>query len=375
MSCHGIEIDAETPYGPELLAAVATAEDAIARLDERLRSNPVRDGFNARAHFHDACAGLCLAGELVHLEDLVLHDAEMDLRAPTHELTRAHALLRARRRIAVAPPGAALSRGLKALRERDRGGAGRDEREKAGDMEPEALQAPLCSSEADGALLAAELAAIDAAIERSNHVLANGRDAAPRERDEPGRELVYDSEHDEEALFAEWRRRVEAASRLPPTLAAAMALESWRELSPAEHDSGLGAQLVADLLRLRGKARAHLPCVNVGLRAIPFESRRRAGRGARLSASLAALKSAADWGLAECDRLATARARLERRCRGRRGNSRLPLLADLMIAKPFVTANMAAAELGVSARAALDMMAALDVRELTGRGRFRAWGI
>jgi hypothetical protein len=142
-----------------------------------------------------------------------------------------------------------------------------------------------------------------------------------------------------------------------------------------DRDSWLGAQLVADLLRSRGKARAHLPCVNVGLRALPKEGRHHKERNTRLRATLAALKAAAEWGLAECDRLAAARARLKRRCQGRRDHSRLPLLADLVIAKPFVTANMAAAELKVSARAARDMMAALDLRELTGRGRFRAWGV
>jgi hypothetical protein len=52
----------------------------------------------------------------VHLEDLVLHDGEMDQRAPTHELTQAHAVLRARRRIAAAQPGWAMSAsGLAAL--------------------------------------------------------------------------------------------------------------------------------------------------------------------------------------------------------------------------------------------------------------------
>ena len=161
----------------------------------------------------------------------------------------------------------------------------------------------------------------------------------------------------------------------PPTLAAAVAYEAWQELSPAEHDFWLGPLLVADLLRSRGKARAHLPCLNVGLRAVPREVRRRSGRGARLFANLAAIKAAAEWGLAEHDRLAVARARLERRCRGKRGNSRLPALADLVVAKPFVTAALAAAELAVSPRAVLDMMAALDLRELTGRGRFRAWGV
>ena len=93
-------------------------------LDERLRTSPIREGFIARTHFLDACASLWLEGELVHLEDLVLHDAEKDVRSPTHALTRAHAVLRARRRIASADPGWALSAsGLGGLR----GRAGEDE--------------------------------------------------------------------------------------------------------------------------------------------------------------------------------------------------------------------------------------------------------
>src|SRR5215203_6342640 len=99
-----------------LAGPLATAEDALARLDERLGQSPIREGWIGRTHFVDAGAGLWLQGELVHLEDLVLHDAGMDLRAPTPELTRAHAVLRARRRIAAAKPGWAMSRsGLAAL--------------------------------------------------------------------------------------------------------------------------------------------------------------------------------------------------------------------------------------------------------------------
>src|SRR4051812_8612134 len=74
-----------------LAGPFAAAEDAFARLDERLGQSPIREGWISRTHFLDACASLWLQGELVHLEDLVLHDAGMDLRAPTHELTRAHA--------------------------------------------------------------------------------------------------------------------------------------------------------------------------------------------------------------------------------------------------------------------------------------------
>ncbi|NEX00271.1 hypothetical protein DY467_26230, partial [Rhodopseudomonas sp. BR0G17] len=72
----------------QIATPLAAAEDSLARLDERLAKSPIRDGWAARTHFADACATLWLEGELVHLDDLVLHDAGMDGRAPTHELTR-----------------------------------------------------------------------------------------------------------------------------------------------------------------------------------------------------------------------------------------------------------------------------------------------
>ena len=105
-----------------LIGPVAKATEVLVRLDERLARSPVRDGFVERQNFADAAAALWLEGELVHLEDLVLHDAHMDVRTPTHELTRAHAVLRTRRRIFAQKPDWALSRdGLVALT--GRGGA------------------------------------------------------------------------------------------------------------------------------------------------------------------------------------------------------------------------------------------------------------
>jgi hypothetical protein len=77
MICDAIETAKTAAWDPKLLVVVAEAEDVVARLDERLRASPIRDGLCARAHFHDACASLWLAGELVHMEDLVLHDSEM----------------------------------------------------------------------------------------------------------------------------------------------------------------------------------------------------------------------------------------------------------------------------------------------------------
>ena len=92
-----------------LASPLAAAEDSVARRDERLGASLIREGWIRRTHVMDACASLGLQGALVHLEDLVRHDAAMDLRAPTHDLTRAHAVLRTRRRIAAAEPSGATS--------------------------------------------------------------------------------------------------------------------------------------------------------------------------------------------------------------------------------------------------------------------------
>ncbi|MGX5806127.1 hypothetical protein ACWGS9_33845 [Bradyrhizobium sp. Arg314] len=95
----------------ELAGPLVTAEDAVARLDERLARSPVRDGFVERFHFHDAAATLWLDGQLVHVEDLVLHDAHMDIRAPTHELTvRTRSCALAGRFLATRPTGRSAGR-------------------------------------------------------------------------------------------------------------------------------------------------------------------------------------------------------------------------------------------------------------------------
>jgi hypothetical protein len=59
----------------------------------------VGEGWIERSQFTDACASLWIGGELVHLEDLVLHDATNDIRTPTHELTIARDVLRTRSQI------------------------------------------------------------------------------------------------------------------------------------------------------------------------------------------------------------------------------------------------------------------------------------
>jgi hypothetical protein len=371
----------------QLAGPLATAEDSLARLDERLAKSPIRAGFVARTHFTDAAACLWLDGELVHLDDLVLHDAHMDIRAPTHELTRAHAVLRTRRRVAEGKPDWALSpAGLASLRgrggqaEREEGKGNRKEGEGrfvgedgGGDQDEADLDGPLGVIATDPHLVAA-FAAVDAAIAKADRTLAGGTSEQTRstaERDP----LVYDSDWDEDARLDDWRAVVEQTRTLPPTLAAAIAAEAWEAIAPLQHTPWLGRLLAAALLRERGKTRWQLPCLHDGLKAIPRERRRPRDAAARLAVQLEAITAAAATGLKDHDRWLNQRTLLARKLDGRRATSKLPALLDYVLTRPVVSAGMIADELGITPRAAQNLVAELGLREATGRGRYRAWGI
>jgi hypothetical protein len=84
------------------------------------------------------------------------------------------------------------------------------------------------------------------------------------------------------------------------------------------------AESPSALLRERGKAFAHLPCVHEGYRSLPYERRRRGDRKARLIVELEGLKAAGDAGLKAHDRWLLARMALMKKLHGRRSSSRLP---------------------------------------------------
>ena len=364
----------------QLAGPLAAAEDTVARLDERLAKSPIRDGAISRTHFADACASLWLNGELVHLDDLVLHDAGMDVRTPTHELTRAHAVLRARRRIAEAKPDWALSdAGLAGLRgrgerEEEKGSRKNDEGSFGGGNEGKErdevdLELPPGVIDTDPHLAAA-FAAVDAANARAERRLADETRSRP-ERDP----LIYDPDWDEDGRLDHWRALVHQTRGLPPTLAAAIAADAWDAIEPLEHTPWLGRLLAASVLRHRGKTRWHLPCLHAGLKSIPRERRRPRDAAARLAVQLEALSAAAEACRKDHDRWLMTRNLLARKLAGRRATSKLPALLDYVLTRPIVSAGMIAAELGITPRAAQNLVVELGLREATGRGRYRAWSV
>jgi hypothetical protein len=378
-------------------AASEAAAIALARFDERLlRAEPVlAEGARQRGHAFEAQALIGLTGGLCPLEDLVLHDAGMDVRSPTREIARAAAMLDERRRLArreqaeILNPIALRQRlGIQGSPEPDRadrgpttqGAAKRvvapwDRIEREDDEEDQAGGDDLDLEDEDDHADPA-FAEIDALLARTRKKLNAWNDFSS---DEGRKNLTLrDPAYDAAGRLARWIHILEEGRGLTAALAAALALDAWLWLEPSERAGELGFAFAATVLRERGLAAAHLPGIGLGLRQGKFRWSPHQALSDRVVGLLGAFAEAAAFGQADLDRLSLARTVMLRRCEGRRGNSKLAELVDLFVASPLVTVQLAAARLKVTPQAVEVMLKELGgslPRELTGRKRYRAWGI
>ncbi|RWK45176.1 MAG: DUF1612 domain-containing protein, partial [Mesorhizobium sp.] len=186
---------------------------------------------------------------------------------------------------------------------------------------------------------------------------------------------IYDLDWNEEERLAEWQAVLAETRELPAVLRAAILLEAWSDIEVLQHGIWLGPLLVAALLRQEGLAAHHLAGLHLGAKNIPRERRRARNRGDRLLASLDGIHEAALAGLKEHDRLVMAKSQMERRLKQRRTSSKLADLVELVLSRPIVSTGMIQEVLKVSKQGALNLVGELNLREMTGRGRFRAWGV
>jgi len=189
-------------------------------------------------------------------------------------------------------------------------------------------------------------------------------------------ELVCEIDWDADARLSEGLEVVKQTEALPALVAAAIAHDAWRRIAPLQRGGWLGSLLMSGLLKARGKTRHHLVARETGVRSAPYRRIHFHDLAQRIAGFLEGVAAAAERGHKDLDRLSLAREMMSLKLKGRRSTSRLPDLIELVLSKPLISVPFAAKELKVSAQAVEGMLKELGtVRELTGRGRYRAWGI
>ncbi len=156
-----------------------------------------------------------------------------------------------------------------------------------------------------------------------------------------------------------------------------MAWNAWLDLNLYSRLPWLGLIMAASILRARGLTHHLLPLA-AGFKQSKFRPQGREGAAEKLERFYQVLEEALILAHTDLDRLILARELMRRVTAKTRCNSRLPELVELFLSRLLVTVPLGAKLLKVTPKAIDLMLAQLGgalPRELTGRTRYRAWGI
>ena len=336
----------------EFVAVYEEALAGLARLDERVKRCPpeLSAGFAARGDFYEAQAAVGRSGELIHLEDVVLHDASMDVRTPTPEVLSASIALH-RRRLLVKTPKQKL--------------ASPEFLAKITGLPPsEFLDLNLSHKAKDGT--EGDEFGGDADQRELQGIDDNQIDLDQRYASSP----VAWSSHTMAGLYGD-------IAALPAFLGGLVLLDQWL-FNEAERFTDIGPLLCLAHWKAQGFMTAHCPQLGRAL----WKSRLRWQRNAEFVERITTLAricaELAKTGHAELDRLSLAYELMQLRVSGRSIHAKVKLLPALFIELPLVSAAIIAKRLDVTQQAVDYMLAQLGPalpRELTGRSKYRAWGV
>lgn len=302
------------PALPVWAGAWERAEGALARLDERLRNHPVREGWLARAAVAEASASAALEAVWVDADRIALWESDAADSPADPGLALGYGIVRAARALARVSPAEALT--LEAVLD---------------------LHARLVGTAPRSAL------EVEEGVER----------------------------------VLQWLEYLEDLARLPALPAAGLALAAWHRLSPLRHGEAAGRLLAAAYLWRRKKTQAPFAPVARGFREMLADYRPFDPPDRWLPLFLDAVARGAEQGLKDLAALGLARERLMARCDGHRRHSRLGRLAEFLLDRPAASSGDVARALGMTRRGAMmlleELAAAGAIEEVSGRERFRVY--
>jgi len=301
-----------------LLKPLLAAEQAMARLDEKLRTLPFRDGLIERVIYHEACAVSLLEGHLVPVEDLVQFEAGCLQKISYPELSACHGTYVNSRDVWSAVPEALLAGNTPGER-RDR----------------------------------------------------------PRLPEEERNALLCDLSWGEAERLSAWQNVRRETESLPALLAAAFVWDAWQVLQPEQYGFWKSHLLASLTLKERKAFGQGLLPLGWGAAHSDVRWDKRFPLNLRVEGFLEAVKASCERTGQEIVRLVHADARMTRSIGGKRKASKLPQLKELLLSKPLVSTRMIQRALKVSREGAGHLLKQMDAgpREVTGQRSYRVWGI